>query len=74
MLDSFTVPAIVSFFFKGFAIVLSALYLVYAVVFFKQTQVMNKALTVGRSSLITLISFLQIMAAVILLILAFGII
>ena len=57
-------------FFKAFAVILSFLYLIYAVVILRQTQVMNRTLTIGRSPLILFISFLQIVFGVVLVILA----
>jgi len=48
------------FFFKTFSIVFSLLFSVYALVIFKQTQVMIKTIDSKNNSLILLISFLQI--------------
>jgi hypothetical protein len=42
------------------------MYLLYAIVLLKQTQVMNGTLTVGRSGLILFISFLHVVAAIVL--------
>ncbi len=51
---------------KAFAVLFSFLYLVYAVVMTRQTQVMNKTFSTRYSGLILLISSLQIVLAFIL--------
>lgn len=51
---------IVGFFFKTFSVLFSFLYLIYAIVILKQTQVMTKTIESGSSSLILLVSLLQI--------------
>ena len=53
-------------FFKVFAVVFSFLYSVYAIVIFKQTQVMIKTLESEGNALILPISLLQIIIGVIL--------
>ena len=63
-----------NFFFKSFAIVLSIIYLIYTIVIFRQTQVMLKTVTVNNGGIILLISFIQILLAILLIVLAFGII
>lgn len=56
--------------FKAFAIVFSLLYLVYAIVIAKQTQVMNKTLEVKNNQIFFIISSAQITIGLILIILA----
>jgi hypothetical protein len=57
-------------FFKAFAILFSFLYVIYSVVLLKQTQVMNSTLTVERSSVITSLSFVQLIIGLVLVLLA----
>jgi hypothetical protein len=70
LLPFFNTTNLVAFFFKSFAIIFSFLYLVYAIVVLKQTQVMNTTLTVGRNGLISFISFLQVLIGLLLVVLA----
>lgn len=51
---------IFNLFFKTFAVVFSLLYIIYALVIFKQTQVMTKSLETEGNTLILLISLIQI--------------
>lgn len=53
-------------FFKVFAVVFSLLYLVYALVIFKQTQVMTQTLESEGNAFILPISLLQIIIGVVL--------
>jgi hypothetical protein len=62
--------SILYLFLKAFAILFSLLYLAYSLVLLKQTQIMNNTLTVGRSSLITVITFVQLVIGLILVLLA----
>lgn len=61
---------LLSLFFKCFAYVFSVIYLLFAIVIYKQTQVMNKTLTTGLGNLIVYISSLQIMLALVIILLA----
>ena len=74
MLQLFQPSNLFSFFFKAFAITLSFIYLIYVVVIYRQTQIMLRTLIVKNSQIILAISFIQIIAAILLIILAFGII
>lgn len=63
-----------SLFFKAFAVVLSIIYLVYAIVVLRQTQIMLRTLIVKTGAgIILAISLIQIVVALLLLLLAFGI-
>ncbi len=53
-------PQIIEIFIKVSAIIFSFLYLFYALVIYKQTQILNDTLTVEKNSLITFISFIQV--------------
>ncbi|OGK23649.1 hypothetical protein A3A46_02170 [Candidatus Roizmanbacteria bacterium RIFCSPLOWO2_01_FULL_37_13] len=55
---------IFSFFFKTFAVVFSLLYIIYALVIFKQTQVMTRTLETEATTLILLISLIQIVVGI----------
>lgn len=61
------------FFFKAFLVVLSAIYLIYTIVLFRQAQVMTRTVTVEQSPFIIIVSFLHILAAVGLLLFALAI-
>jgi len=74
MVQFFQSTTLFNFFFKAFAITLSFIYLIYAVVIFRQTQIMLRTLIFKNNGVISLISFIQIILAVLLIILAFGII
>ncbi len=56
--------------FKSFAIIFSVFYLFYALVIRKQTQVMNRTLQVENNGIFSIVSSLQITAALILILLA----
>lgn len=58
---------IFSFFFKAFAVVFALLYIIYALVIFKQTQVMTKTLETEGNTFILLISLIQIGVGIVLL-------
>lgn len=58
------------FFFKAFAVVLSFIYLVFAIVLLRQTKVMLKTLEVGNNWIIVLISTIQVVIAIILVLLS----
>ena len=62
--------AVVHFFVKSFSIVFSLLYFFYSFVVLKQTQVLNTTLEVKKSTIIALISSLQVIFAVVLVLFA----
>lgn len=57
-----------SLFLKAFAVLFSIMYLLYAIVMTRQTQIMNKTLKTTRAPLFNFISLLQVLMGVILLI------
>ncbi len=61
---------IVYLFFKAFAVLLSFLYLIYAIVILKQVQTMNATVRGSISSLISIVSFVQLIVGLLLVILA----
>lgn len=61
---------IIAITFKAFAIVFSLLYLLYAIIIAKQTEVMNRTLEVKNNHIFFLISTTQIFAGIVLIILA----
>lgn len=60
-----------SLFFKVFSIVFSFLYLIYALVIYKQTEVMTRTLESQQNALILLISLIQIIIGLALLFVSF---
>ncbi len=59
--NSFTNQNFIDFFFKAFAIIFAFMYLIYAIVIAKQTQVMNDTLRITDSARkISFVSNLQI--------------
>ena len=60
--------------FKLFAVVISVLYLIYAFIVFRQTKLMLRAIEESSGGFIRFISFFQILVAIFLIILSFGII
>lgn len=65
--DTITGFDIISWFFKAFAILFSIIYLLYAVIVHRQTNVMNKTVTRKSGPILSLISFMQIIFGLILL-------
>jgi len=63
--------SLLNFFFRSFAYVFSFIYLLFVIVIYKQTQVMNRTLTTKWGSYIIFLSLLQIVAALIIILLAF---
>lgn len=57
-------------FFKSFAVIGSVLYFIYAIILIRQTTVMVRSLTEAHTGAIRLISFLQLVVALLLIILA----
>lgn len=53
-----------NFFFKAFAVVISLIYLVFAIVVFRQTQVMSRSLVTKNNGIIVTISFILILIGV----------
>lgn len=70
LISFFTQQNIVNFFFKAFSILFSVMYLIFAFVIYKQTQVMIKTISGHNYSLLLFISGLQIIVAIFLLIFA----
>ncbi|OGK24483.1 hypothetical protein A2954_07620 [Candidatus Roizmanbacteria bacterium RIFCSPLOWO2_01_FULL_37_12] len=66
-INSFLGQNIFTLFFKVFSVVFSLLYLIYALVIYKQTQVMIRTLESQENSLILLISLIQIIIGIALL-------
>ena len=59
----FAVTSLENFFIKAFAVVLSFIYLLYAIVITRQVGVMNRTLRTPLGGLLTFISFLQVIIA-----------
>lgn len=76
LLDLFTISntEIFILFAKAFAVLFSFLYLVYAVVMTRQTQVMNKTFHTNYSGFLLFVSALQILFAFILIFVSFTLI
>ena len=70
LISNFQDIDIIYLFFKAFAVLLAFLYLIYALVILKQTQVMNRSLNENGNGFITLVSFVQLIVGLILVILA----
>lgn len=68
---SFTDENIVRFFFKAFSIVFSLMYLLYAIVIYKQTQVMIRTVETKSNGIILSLSLVQLFLGIVLLIFAF---
>lgn len=60
--------------FKAFAVLSSFMYLVYAIVVLRQTQVMNQSLHTDRVTIYFFISLIQVLLAIFLVFLSFTII
>lgn len=61
---------IIAWFFKAFAILLSFMFLLYAFIVYRQTEVMNKTITRKSGPFLLFISFIQIALAVLLIFLS----
>jgi hypothetical protein len=61
---------VIDLFVKIFAITLSVLYILYAIIVERQTRVMNRTVQSSAGPLITSISLIQVMAAIVLLIIS----
>ena len=66
----FAVASLENFFIKSFAVVLSFIYLLYAIVIIRQVGVMNRTLKTPLGAFLTIISFIQILTAIVLLLCA----
>jgi len=53
-------------FFKAFAVLFSAMYLLYAILLTRQTQIMNRTITTGSAGVLLALSAVQIIFALIL--------
>jgi len=60
--------------FKLFAVVISVLYLIYALIILRQSRLMLRAIDENEGGVIRFVSFLQILLAIFLIVLSFGII
>ncbi len=67
-LMSITTDDLIAVFFKSFAILFSIMYLLYAVIITRQTQVMNKTVNNRNYPLFLLVGFMQIVFAGILIV------
>ncbi len=75
LIDIFSTNAsIFDVLFKLFSIVISVLYLIYALIVLRQSRLMLRAIEETGGSAIRFISFLQILLAIFLIVLSFGII
>lgn len=70
IVTSITGNDILGWFFKAFAVLLSFMYLLYAFIVYRQTQVMNKTITRRSGPMLLFISFLQIVFGALLVILS----
>jgi len=70
MINFFSNFNVISFFLKAFAVVSSFIYFFYSIVVFQQTKTMNKILQSSGATVLSLISFCQILLALTLIILA----
>lgn len=66
--------ALISFFFKSFAIVLSAIFLVYSLVLLNQTALMTRVIELKDKRLFIIISMIQVVFSFILFILAIALV
>lgn len=66
--------ALISFFFKSFAVVLSAIFLIYALVLLNQTNVMTRVIKLKDTKLFMIISMIQVILAFVLFILAIALV
>lgn len=66
--------SIFDFLFKLFAVVLSILYLIYAIILVRQTGLMIRAIEETGGGVVRFISFLHVILAVVLIVLSFAII
>ena len=61
--ENITGEDIINWFFKAFAILLSVIYLLYALIVYRQTQIMNRTVTRRSGPLLLFVSLLQIFFA-----------
>mgnify|MGYP001577700320 FL=1 len=75
LIDIFSTNASIFYvLFKLFSIVISVLYLIYALIVLRQSRLMLRAIEETGGAVIRFISFLQILLAIFLIVLSFGII
>lgn len=75
LIDTFsTNGSVFDLLFKLFAIVISVLYLIYALILLRQSRLMLRAIEESGGVAIRFISFLQVLLAIFLIVLSFGII
>lgn len=65
-LPQFSSTLFIAFFFKAFGVLFAFMYLIYAIVIVRQTQVMNRTFKTEYGTLLLIISFIQIVFALIL--------
>ncbi|MDO8497441.1 MAG: hypothetical protein Q7S61_02750 [bacterium] len=70
LLQFFATGNLFAFFFKSFAILFAFLYLVYAIIVAKQTQILDKTLDAGANGFLFVVSFTQILFGLLLIVLA----
>lgn len=73
IVNFFLGQGLVNLFFKSFAILSAVLYFVYALIVFRQTQIMNKTVTTRGAAIFTLISLLQLIFSILLIVLAIAV-
>ncbi len=66
--------ALITFFFKSFAVVLSAIFLIYALVLLNQTNVMTRVIKLKDTKLFIIVSTIQVILAFVLFILAIALV
>lgn len=65
---------ILNFFFKSFSVLIASLFLIYTLVFLKQTTVMVRVIQLKNKQFIVLMSTIQVILAFILLVMAISLI
>lgn len=70
ILDIINSQSMMGFFFKAFAFVFSLMYLMYAFVISKQTDIMNKTLESSSNQILYSVASLQVLLGVILIVLS----
>lgn len=63
--------SLINLFFRLFAYVFSIIYLLFTIVIYNQTRVMNKSLITNKGKIILFISFVHILFALVIVLLAF---
>lgn len=63
LMTTFSGLGFINLFFKAFAILFSLMFIIYAIVISKQTQVMSRTLKDNNAGLFGFVSFIQILVA-----------